>query len=833
MKKIYQNSVRLSLVYLALTIVFMTFGSSVKAQENSVANSNQANSNASPSASVTPTPIPFSDIITQAESASASLKELASSVSADTTAEIVERDLPNLTKEINARLEETAQIIEGRASLEKLKTFETEWRELTKNLPDWKNDLTSRAKKLEDDLKQLNTLDERWKKTLEELKTGETPPEVLARAEEILSTITKTRKQIETEQARIVALQNKVAEQQKRVDEAMESIKQTRESLVGKLLVQDSPAIWSGNFWTRAQKDISQTANDSMATQIKALNEFFGRNIDRIIIHLLVFGLFAGILIFLRRSAHPWVEKEPELKQAAIIFYLPVSTALIMAIFVNAWIYPQTPQILKAIFGAIALVPTIIVLRKLVERSIYPLLYSLVFFYFIDQLRMIAEQLPVFSRLLFLAEMLGGFLFFLWLFRARLSENDTEEMVHGKIFRTIKTAAPIALPIFAIAFLANTFGFVSLAQLLGNAVLRSAYTAVIFYAAVRIIDGLIIFALRFRPLGLLGMVKQHRFLIQNRVQKFLRWIAAILWLILTLDFLSLREPLFEMLKNIFTAELKLGSLAISLGDVSAFFLTVWAAFLISRFVRFALEEDVYPRINIARGVPYAISTMLHYVLLLLGFFLALGVIGFDMTKFTILAGAFGVGIGFGLQNIVNNFVSGLILLFERPVNVGDYVQIGTDEGDLKRIGLRASVLRTLQGSEVIVPNGELISGKVVNWTFSDQQRRIEINIGVAYGTDPKKVIEILTKVAEDNQEVMKTPSPRTIFVGFGDNSLDFQLRAWTDNYDNWIFIKSDLNIAVNDALNKAKISIPFPQRDLHLVSMGENIQKSLRIKKEN
>ncbi len=230
------------------------------------------------------------------------------------------------------------------------------------------------------------------------------------------------------------------------------------------------------------------------------MSDFARRNLDRFVIHFLVFIFFTGILFFFSRRAKPWIEKEPELKQAAIIFRLPVATALILAILVSSWIYPQTPQILGAIFGAIALVPTIIILRKLVERTLYPLLYSLVVFYFIDQLRAVVEPVAAYSRLLLLAEMLGGFAFFLWLLFGRFSKDETEKIVHGKIFRTIKIAAFVALPIFAVSFLANAFGYVTLARLAGNAVLRSAYAAVVLYAAVRIIDGLIIFALRFRPL---------------------------------------------------------------------------------------------------------------------------------------------------------------------------------------------------------------------------------------------------------------------------------------------------------------------------------------------
>ena len=148
-------------------------------------------------------------------------------------------------------------------------------------------------------------------------------------------------------------------------------------------------------------------------------------------------------------------------------------------------------------------------------------------------------------------------------------------------------------------------------------------------------------------------------------------------------------------------------------------IAIWASVLVSRFVRFVLEEDVYSHLVLERGIPYAISTMLHYAILLIGFFVALGALGIDLTKITILAGAFSVGVGFGLQNVINNFVSGLILLFERPIKIGDIIEVGGNIGEVRRIGIRASIIRTKDGSEVIVPNGLLISGQVTNWTLSD------------------------------------------------------------------------------------------------------------------
>jgi len=448
-------------IYLAALLVVAGLFPAARAQNTAPQSPvNQTAANASPT-SVSPaaslTPIPFSDIIAQAENAASTLKEIAAGVSSDAAAETVERDLPALTDEINARLEETAQVVEGATSLDSLRSFEADWRSLTRNLPRWKNDLTARARKLEGDLKQLDDLSEKWRKTLEELRNTETPPEVLARIEEIIRTAANTRREIETRQTRIVALQNRVAEQQNRVDEASDSIQQTRETLVGQLLVRDSPPIWSGDLWTRA--GVSQGIRDSLSTQFNGLNAFVERNADKLVIHFLVFVFLAATLVFLRRRVRPKIEAEPDLKSAAVIFYLPIPTALILAILFNSRIYPQTPQMLGAIFGAIALVPTIIILKKLVERSIYPVLYSLVIFYFVDQLRVIADAVPTLVRPLFLAETLGGFLFFLWLYRIRLAKKaetekaEAEETKHGRVFRTIRIAALIVLPFFAVSFL--------------------------------------------------------------------------------------------------------------------------------------------------------------------------------------------------------------------------------------------------------------------------------------------------------------------------------------------------------------------------------------------
>lgn len=773
--------------------------------------SNQATANSS--ANEAPKSIPFSEIVAQTESELTTLKQIDASIVSDPGPEIVERDLPALIDKIDLLSDETARTIEGRDSLERLRSIEAEWKPVTKKLSDWDTILTGLAKKIDTDIALLADLSDKWNKRLDALKDAHMPPELNDRIQTVVSEISRLRGEMEARRSRVAGLQIKVGEQAGRTDESIRSIQQARETLVGQLLQQDSSPLWSSNFWSGGQ---TASASVALRSQVSSLETFANNNAGRLIFHFFSFLTFAAALMFLRRFAKPRIQKDPSLKNAAIIFSLPVSTAAVLAILINGWIYTQTPQILQAIFGAVALIPTVIIVRKLVERPIYLLLYSLVAFYLIDQFRILVEGVPLIARLVFFTEMVIGLLFFLWLFAGRLAANKTEENIHGSVFRTIRIAAIIATPLFAVSAIANFIGYAALARLVGNAALQSAYAAIVLYAVIRIVDGLIIFALRFRPFCLLGMVQNHRFLIQHRLRRFTRWVAVGIWVLLVLDQLAVRTIVFSTLGEIRRSQLTIGSLAISLSDILAFVVAVWASFLLSRFVRFTLDEDVFPRFSISRGLPYAISTVVHYAFIVFGFFLALAIVGIDLTKLTIIAGAFGVGIGFGLQNIVNNFVSGIILLFERPVSVGDTVQVGDDSGDLTHVGLRASVIRTFEGSEVIVPNGDLISEKVVNWTLSDQRRRLEIEVGVTYDTDPHEVLEILKNVGKGNPHVLAEPEPDALFLGFGDSSLNFQLRAWIDKFDEWVRIKSDLYLAIHDALSEAEIEIPFPQVDANL-----------------
>jgi small-conductance mechanosensitive channel len=202
--------------------------------------------------------------------------------------------------------------------------------------------------------------------------------------------------------------------------------------------------------------------------------------------------------------------------------------------------------------------------------------------------------------------------------------------------------------------------------------------------------------------------------------------------------------------------------------------------------------------------------------LLVGFLLAISAAGVDLNRVSILAGAFGVGIGFGLQNVVNNFVSGLILLYERPVQLGDTVEVGGHTGEVRRIGIRSSTLRTPQGAEVIVPNSSLIAERVINWTFADRKRALFVKMRVPAAAEPERVMKLLEEVARAHEEVLEDPAPHVVFLGFADGARDFELRAWTALPDKVPTTLSSLGVAVTDALREAGVEV----RDLQVRSDG-------------
>ena len=240
--------------------------------------------------------------------------------------------------------------------------------------------------------------------------------------------------------------------------------------------------------------------------------------------------------------------------------------------------------------------------------------------------------------------------------------------------------------------------------------------------------------------------------------------------------------------------------------------------VVSKFVRKLFQRRVLPRFKLADGVQFVILKLIHYTLIIIGMLIALNLVGIQLTSLAVVFGLMGVGIAFGLQNITSNFISGIILLFERPVSVGDYVEVGGAIGRVESINIRSTTVVTPDNVALIVPNSQFIESTVTNWSVGDSKIRIDIPVGIAYGSDTELVNRLLLKAAEDHPQVLSDPKSDVLFQEFGDSSLNFALRVWIPDPTGRPKITSDLNYAIDAAFRENNISIPFPQQDVHFFS---------------
>jgi small-conductance mechanosensitive channel len=249
-----------------------------------------------------------------------------------------------------------------------------------------------------------------------------------------------------------------------------------------------------------------------------------------------------------------------------------------------------------------------------------------------------------------------------------------------------------------------------------------------------------------------------------------------------------------------------------------FTLIVLASVFVTRLFTRVLFDRLLKKFNIKEGIRYTLRRLTEYTMIIVGVIIAFQFIGIDLSGLAVIFGLLSVGIGFGLQSVTANFVAGLVLLFERPIKIGDRITIGEVEGDVEEISMRATRVRTLNNISIIVPNSQFVSSNIVNWSYGDLRVRLDIDVGVSYGSDLDLVLRSLKEVALENAGVLKDPAPDVLLREFGDSSWNMRLRAWIDNPQGHHVIRSEINCAIVRKFREKGVEIPFPQRDLHLRS---------------
>jgi len=773
--------------------------------------------------------IPLEDVEVEAEAVSTELATMLPGEALRQSLEEIGGKAERLKEEAAALAEITTATLAAGASVGRLQEIELQLGLVLDSLKKPDAVLAAYLTSLRTSLDRIDELAPIWKETDEQARRAGSSPSALRRIASTRSEIDRTRGELVARRNELLTLRDRLVDPKNSLEGSLREVQSAVQSQLADLLSRSRPPIWSDGVRASVLEELRQHQTQVFGVRLRNVAEYAREQAHLLAFQLALLVVLAFALRALQARAKARAEKSYDLREAEQVFELPASMALVLSLAFTTRLHPLATPLFRHLVAMVLVVPVVRIVRRLAPPAMNPLVIGLPVFFVVDQVRYIMENTPAMERMLFLLELLFALGFLLWLLRPSRFTQVTPEMLRQPFFRVVGVAMRVAIVLFAVAIAAEVAGLSDLSDLLGSGTLRSAYWALLFYGMLKVTQSLLAYALVLRPLRLLHLVSRHRERVRRRLDRGLALLAAAGWVFATLLIFGVAHSLQSFLAGLLGAELAVGALSVSLGDVLVLVLTVWLSFALARFVNFVLEEDVFARMRLARGVPYAISSLVRYTLIFLGFLVALAAAGIELGKLTLVAGGLGVGIGFGLQNVVNNFVSGLILLFERPIQVGDAVQLANQNlwGEVRRIGIRASVIHTWDGAEVIVPNGQLISDAVTNWTLSDRHRRVDVNVGVEYGTDAQRVIDLLLEVARGHPQVLDAPPPRAFFLSFGDSALTFVLRGWIADFNDGYAVRSELGVAVQRALAEAKIGVPFPQRDLHLRTVSPTAASEL------
>ncbi len=760
------------------------------------------------------TAIPLSDVAARSEDLKRMLRSISNQLPTPDQLDAAKTTLDDRDAEVNTGQRETDAILAGTPSGLELREQENYWRAEQTGTAGLRRQLLDWAHAAQSATQQLQAQEPLWQATL---KQNEETPGLGPTLEVIrqgLSDLQRMKTQAQDQLKTIVNLQVRAASQDQLVLDTMDRLSKALEHLDRRLLERDSLPLWqfSGLRQMDKKSELVVGAPERLlnirafATQTKAGLAFFF-----VLLLLSTFGAYRLYLV--TRHVQPTTVRQAEVVQICRHWLV---LGLLPPLLCGFLVTPLAPLPLINLLILLWFIPILRLLPPLIQPRFRVLLYWLAGGYTLIAFVTWGGFSLVHKREIQFLLGLAVFVLFTYLMRpSRVSRHDDTNRDYVSIF-----GVRVAIATLGASLVATLFGYMKLAQFLGLACLYSTFVAISVVTVVRVFTLLLLEGVDTAAAQQLAAVRCYHDAITRWVPRILQWSGALVWVVVTVKLLGLGAWLGDAIAQARDFRIAGGSANITLGGVLGFFLILLVGYALSSSIRFLLREEMLKRFHLARGLPELIASTFHYLLLLLVFFFAVNAGGVELNKFTVLTGALGVGVGFGLQNIVNNFISGLILQFERPIHIGDVLDIDGTTGTVSRIGIRSSTVKTFQGAEVIIPNANFISGKVINWTLTNPQRRLDLPVGVAYGSDPKLVAKLLDQAATRHESVLASPAPAVYFKEFGDSAINFELQFWVMQESNTVKVKSEVALAAWELLDEAGIEIPFPQRDLRLRSVN-------------
>ena len=702
-------------------------------------------------------------------------------------------------------------------SIARLESLARHWNFYGKQLEEWRVELKQATGQYNEDAAELARRRASWEATRTAAESAGMAPALNNRIQSVLAQVALAEQAVSGP----IDKQSRLSRRAHQVENSILAGQKTVAAAIAyndrRLAQIDSPPLWE--LWQdpQASESALKSVMAGLAVEKRFLDEYnaanaeFQRNLNVLALVLLPF------LAWLSHRSRKVVSDDPEIQASTRVLRRPISSWFVLVLTGIVLLEPDAPVLRHQVALLLALVPVLRLLPPAVYAALGPWPYVATGLYLLQRLSLLLIANPFYYRLYLLGLAVLTVMLLAWVLWRRRPRPGTEALKFSRtLVRFVGWASIAALMVAAVA---NVLGNVSLAEMLIGSILDSGYVGLVLYAGVTVLASVLRLLMARRALSRFSVVTRHAGPLLQSFTRLLRLGALLAWLVVALNEFRVYRPIRDAVAGVLTHQFKFGEISLTLGGVLLFMFSVWLAFWAAKTVRVVLQEEVLPKMSLPRGVGNSISSLTYYAMVIAGLLVALAAAGFEVSQLAIVVGALGIGIGLGLQNVVNNFVSGLILMFERPIQPGDVVEVGGTSGKVREIGMRATTLSTFEGADVVVPNGVLLNEKLINWTLSDMDRRIDVNVGVAYGTDPRKVLELLLEVTRSTPGIATEPEPTVLFVGFGTSSLDFAIRSWTNNFGDWVKIRSNLTVRVHDALVAAGIEIPFPQQDVHVRSI--------------
>lgn len=764
--------------------------------------------------------IPLPRIADRAEELDHLLREISSELAPKSELVESEKKTAEQAEDIRKRLQQTGELLAGTPTPLELEDEYRYWRARNLEYGEERRLLTLRASKLAGQVQALEAQKPEWVATWTQIRESPGIESVVERTKQLLDRIQEVKSQAQDQLNVVLTLQNEVSQQDQQISDILLRVREAREGERGRLLVADNPPLWEASGFRQLDQSWGTTFRRSFDRSFATTTEF--SRTHRIAVFVLAVSYLLVLLLVFKLRRYIDKTRLEVSAEPVLVMSRPFSVALLVTLIGTGRFIASAPIGIAFLFYLLYLVPVLRILAPLIEPKLRILLYILAALYGLEGAYLLVQLPLLFRRELYALLVFTALISFGWLARP---SSILQVTAQGRSRGMLMIGVRGSLLLLVASLVGNIVGFVSLAQVLGLIALVGPFVATALYCGARVLSLILSIVLR---------AHWARALLDVRIVAMERWGsrlfvlgAVLLWLKFMLQLVMLYDTVLEAASKLFRYPIGFEKIHFTLGDALGLAFILFGGYFVANTFTFLLKKVVLPKLPLQRGLPYAISTITYYVLLMLVALVALSAAGIELNKFTVLTGALGVGLGFGLQNIVNNFVSGLILLFERPIHVGDTVDVGGLVGMVRRIGARSSTVVTFQGAEVIVPNSNLLSNQVINWTLSSQWRRVDVPVRAAYGTDPERVIKLLVSVAESHPGVLLERPPMAFFMGFGESALNFELRFWSAWQDTWFQLQSDVTVAVAKALREAGIEIPFPQRDLHVRSIDAPVAEGL------